>query len=1082
MTSKSSPHTSPPSANKPLEEHLQGLELHLQDLQSQLDHIQSAKAYQVWQNMVPLKHSLVKVISDPAKIPKALKLLFKQGPAALLEKAISVSHADEEIQSVNDQYQVWFQNNYPTAQDLDTQRQKATTFKHKPLISIITPTYNTPIKYLRECIESVINQSYPNWELCLADDCSPDPEVRKVIKEYASMDKRVKYVFRKTNGHISRASNSALKLAKGEWVGLLDHDDVLWPNALYEVVKTINEKPKAQVIYSDEDKIAEDGKTHCDPFFKPDWSPTYLRTINYITHFTLSKHSLFKTSGGFRTDVDGAQDWDIILRITDFIRESGNERDKIQHIPTVLYSWRKSSYSTASEKHTQSAKPYAYVSQKKVLQYDKNRHNYHGNVRLSMGSYYFEPHLSEFPKVSIIIPSKNHTNLIRRCIKSIIDHTTYTNYEIILVDTGSTDLQTMSYYTEITQKKQRIYLHRWKEPFNYSAVCNYGVSKSSGEYLIFLNNDTEVISADWIENMLFHASQPRVGAVGAKLLYADHTIQHAGVTVGLTGFAGHLFQGQLDGDAPHFPFGKQIWTRNVLAVTAACMMVRTSLYEEAGGLSEKMQICGNDVDFCLKLYEMGYDNVIVAESVLYHHESQTRDPNKIPINDFICSLDSYSKYLKNGDPYFNPNLSYWSVIPKIKIHKEVAPYVFAQQHIQNNASSQPLESKEFPSLQLSSLQEEALFVAKTFDYTSLDINKNKQLLLSYKSDIQIQTVNWFIPDFTTIFAGITNIFNFAVFLASKGISSRFIIDSHNNPSSIRDLVYREFTSLKNSQFYSIKSRHIPSADVGICTLWTTAYHLLHFNKVKRKIYFIQDHEVLFYPSGTTSALVENTYRFGFPAITNFEFLEQIYKNDYHSPAFTLRSRVDLNRFLTVEGTKQKKVSNVFFYARPQHPRNGFELGLESLRKLKSELGSQVNIVTAGSEWSPKQFNLDGKVTNLGIIPLSKLPSFYAGMDVGLFLMFSAHPGVIPFELMASGCPVVINRHNVPGWTDLYQHKRNCIISEPTASEIARNILMLLNNQQLREAIIYGGKTTVEKAFHNYDQRANMALKFIIEHG
>lgn len=649
------------TSNKQLEQQLESMESHRHNLESQLSQIQSARAYQVWQNMALLKRGLIKIITNPTKIPKAFKILFSQGPAALMEKIASVNHAAEEMQSVNEQYQVWFQNNYPTTQDLDNQRQKSKTLKHKPLISIITPTYNTPIRYLRECIESVINQSYPKWELCLADDCSTDPEVRKVIKEYASVDKRIKYTFRKTNGHISRASNSALKLAKGEWVGLLDHDDILWPNALYEVAKLINEKPDVDFIYSDEDKLSEDGITHCDPFFKPGWSPDLLLSFNYITHFAVISKNLLDSVGGFKLGFEGAQDYDLFLRATE-------KAGKISNIQTVLYSWRKIKNSTASD---YSAKPQANSAAIRSLDETLQRRKIKAEVLpgICVGTFRVKYQIIGKPLVSIIIPTKNHLDLLEKCITSVTDKSTYSNYEIIIVDTGSTESAVKAYYKKILSNHPSITLLNWKKPFNYSAVNNYAVTKAKGEYLLFLNNDTEVISPDWIESMLEHAQRPQVGAVGAKLLYPDGRIQHAGIRLGIKGgnikkgVAGHYLK--MIEDIPlGFAMGsfKDV-TRNISAVTAACLMVKKSIFISSGKFEKELVIAFNDVDFNLKLLQKGFLNIYTPHAKLYHHESisvGTPEKDNRDLTQFALEIERMHNQwgeLLSNDPYFSKNLS-----------------------------------------------------------------------------------------------------------------------------------------------------------------------------------------------------------------------------------------------------------------------------------------------------------------------------------------------------------------------------------------------------------------------------------------
>jgi len=980
---------------------------------------------------------------------------------------------------VNSQYQLWLNKHRLKKEDREKQKIDSLQFKYRPKISIITPVFDPPEKFLKECIESVINQTYDNWELCLADDHSTKNYVREILDEYKGRDKRIKVVYRRSNGHICNASNSALKLATGKYVGLLDDDDILWPNALFENIKAINRNPLAAFLYSDEDKLEENGIEHTDPFFKPDWSPDYLRQINYITHFAIIKKSLMNKLNGFQKGLEGAQDWDVFLRATNEIEKSGNERKKIIHIPTVLYSWRKSSTSTASEKHVGNIKRYAYENQKTVLLRDLKNRNYKGTVTSTEETSlnYIHYSIEKGPFVSIIIPTKNKYGLISSCINSIMNKSTYTHFEIILIDTGTTEEDTIKYY-DILKENATISIHHWNKPFNFAAICNWGATLAKGKHLIFLNNDTKVITPDWIENMLAHSQHPKTGAVGIKLLFDDNTIQHAGVIIGLSGFAGHIFQNTMNKLHTHIPFGKIHWTRNYSAVTGACLMIKKQLYTKVGGMNEKFTMCGNDVDLCLRIYELGYYNVYSANAELFHYETQTRDPNNIPQKDYEFSIKSYSKYLKKGDPFFNRNMSYWNLSPTIKTKPEENSYDFAKQY-STNGNITMYKAREFKDIDITSQQQESLLVTQWYDFSLHDLNKNYETINKNAAPVVVKSVCWFIPEFNTLYAGIHNILCFANFLSKHNIKNTFIVDTDHTLYPIKQMIYDNFENLNTSTIlnnYQIKT--LNHADISIATLWTTAYHLLKFNKTKRKLYFLQDYESMFYPSGSESALVENTYRFGFTAIASTEILHNIYQNKFHGKSVLLKSSIDFTKFYNRKSYVSKPPYNVFFYGRPNHPRNGFELGIEALKKLKKMMGDNVNIYSAGADWNPKQFNVDKIINNLGVLPLEKLPNFYRSMDAGLFLMFSGHPGVIPFELMASKCPVVLNSNNTEGWNQIYINKKNCIVSMNSATQIAENIREILINQKLRKNIIGNSLTFLKLQFPDYAQEAEKVLDFI----
>ena len=405
----------------------------------------------------------------------------------------------------------WFASQQLSEAELQDQRKAAETLKVKPLISILVPTYNTQPDYLAECIESVIAQTYTNWELCISDDASPDENTKAVIRKYVDQYDNIHATFNTKNQHIAGSSNVALDMAKGEYISLLDHDDLLLPNALYETVSVINENPDVDLIYTDEDKLQDD-RYHVEPFFKPDWSPDFLNSCNYITHFATIKKDIMLEVGGFTLGTQGAQDWDLFLKIT-------HKTDKIHHIPKILYTWRKSATSTAMSADT---KPYAYINQKKVLRKSVADRELNASVDAhpALGFWRVKYVVEGNPLVSIVIPTKDNYKLIKQCVDSIIEHTTYPYFEIVIVDTGSTDEKVKAYYKSLLDSEQSVRILNWKKKFNFSAVCNYGAENANGEYFVFLNNDTEVITHDWIQGLLEHAQRPQNGMVGAKLLYA----------------------------------------------------------------------------------------------------------------------------------------------------------------------------------------------------------------------------------------------------------------------------------------------------------------------------------------------------------------------------------------------------------------------------------------------------------------------------------------------------------------------------------------------------------------------------------
>jgi len=525
-------------------------------------------------------------------------------------------------------------------------------FSYKPKVSIVMPVYNVEEQWLRACVDSVRNQYYQNWELCIADDCSSDAHIKPLLEEFKSLDSRIKVVYRAENGHISEASNSALAIATGEFVGLLDNDDTLAEFALYEVVKLLNEHPEADLIYSDEDKLSEDNK-RSQPFFKTDWAPDILLATNYICHFGVYRKTIIDEIGGFRKGYEGAQDYDLVLRFTE-------KTDKIFHIQKILYHWRMISNSTAVNPES---KGYAFEAGLKSLEDALERRGIKGIVTHGAfpGVYNIDYEIVNDGLVSVIIPTRDNAADLKGCIDSIFEKTIYQNFEIIVADNGSEKEETFKLFEYYTKKyKDQFKVVRIDIPFNFSQINNLAVKESTGEYLLFLNNDITVITKGWMKRMVSYAQQEHVGAVGAKLYYPDNTIQHAGVLLGMGGVAGHGHVGYPRGDYGYF--GKLVTTNNYTSVTAACMMVKREDFDRVKGFEEKLTVAFNDVDLCLKLYELGKFNVWLHNVELYHYESKSRGAEdtyskyKRFNSEIKYMKDHWLKYIKN-DPYYNRNLT-----------------------------------------------------------------------------------------------------------------------------------------------------------------------------------------------------------------------------------------------------------------------------------------------------------------------------------------------------------------------------------------------------------------------------------------
>jgi O-antigen biosynthesis protein len=527
--------------------------------------------------------------------------------------------------------------------------------EHRPLISVVMPVYQTPERLLTEAVESVRGQLYPDWELCIADDGSPSAHVGRLVAEFARLDERIKWIRRPENGHISAATNSALGLATGEFVAFMDHDDLLCESALYEVAVEIAAHPDVDILYSDEDRIDDRGRRF-SPYFKPDFNPELLLGQNMVNHLGVYRRQLIERIGGLREGFEGSQDYDLTLRAW---AASSNQR--IRHIPKVLYHWRaKAKTASFSEKNQEQC---AILARKAIQEFlDQEGQGAKVLVAPILDSY--SRIVRKVPKpeplVSVIVPTKDQAALLSRCVEGILKGTEYPNLELLIVDHDSRETETLG-LLETLKHDPRVRIVPYTGPFNYSAMNNLAATKASGEVLALVNNDIEVVEPQWLNEMVAHATRPEIGAVGAKLLYPDGRVQHAGVVVGIGGVAGHSYL-FARGAEPGY-FGQALLTRAVSAVTGACLVVRKSAFLEVGGLNaDDLTIAFNDIDFCLKLQARGYRNVWTPFAQLVHHESASRGREDTPekrvrFNRETEFMRRQWREIIENDPFYNPNLT-----------------------------------------------------------------------------------------------------------------------------------------------------------------------------------------------------------------------------------------------------------------------------------------------------------------------------------------------------------------------------------------------------------------------------------------
>ena len=880
--------------------------------------------------------------------------------------------------------------------------------------SILVPLYNTDKRYLTEMIKSVQAQTYPKWELCLADGSDEDhSEVEKICTSYANADDRIRYKRLEKNAGISENSNACASMATGDYLAFLDHDDLLSPAALYMSVRAIMET-EADLLYSDEDHLSPAGK-HINPLYKPDWSPDLLMSQMYICHLTVLKKTLFDELGGFRSEFDGSQDYDLILRASE-------KTNQIVHIPTILYTWRECETSTAANADS---KPYAHEAGRRAL--DAHLKRVYGNSAEAIDGPYTFVFDARFhicgnkPMVSIIIPMKDHWELSDACINSILEKTTSSNYEILILNNRSVQNETFTWFEAVSRRDSRIRVIEADMDFNWSKLNNFGILHAKGEVFVFLNNDTLVITPDWLERLTENALRTDIGIVGGLLLYEDNTIQHAGVVVGLNGFADHVFKGM---DAVHFgsPFVSPMVSRNVLAVTGACMAISRKKIEEIGLFDESFVICGSDVELCLRAYESGYFNRYDAGVRLYHLESKSRD-SYIPPIDVRRSIESYGPYLEDGDPFYNCNLNLNTTVPEErvismnmirlkKIIKRCPPVA---------AMARKLRRKLMPCAEYKVPEIEPFTARK-------DKNNNEKLRLNLLTPS---------VDIEHVFGGISTAIKFFEEVRKRlGCDARIISTDAGieRKNTVVDEAYVLVPTDRDSdaplQLVAFNDRYkktipVRKNDVFLATAWWTAYTIhpviewqseVYGIDVHPLLYLIQDYEPGFYPWSSRYMLADSTYRFKTPtyAILNSGLLKEYFDENGYSFTKTWYFEPVLNEklanYLPQDTDTVHKKPSILVYGRPSVDRNAFALVVESLKiwVKKFPNAKEWEIYSAGEEHDSVDLGSDCVLQSLGKLTLENYAKTMLDTYAGLSLMVSPHPSYPPLEMSTFGVKLITN--------------------------------------------------------------------------
>lgn len=873
--------------------------------------------------------------------------------------------------------------------------------------SIVMPVYNVEIKWLEKAIESVKRQNYVNWEICMADDCSTKEGVREYLKSVES--DKIKVAYLEKNQGISGASNAAAALATGDYIVLMDNDDAITYDALYEFLRKIKETD-ADIVYSDQNIIDEFDNGR-EPLHKPDWSPDLFLSQMYIGHLLGFKKSLFDLVGGFRTEFNGSQDYDLVLRMIE-------HTDKIEHVSKVLYGWRDLPSSTATNP---GSKPYAQTAGLNAIQSHLDRIYGEGKATAleteDLFVYDVRYHYDVMPKVSVIIPTKDHVDLLKQDIDSIEELTTYKDYEIIVLDNNSEKEESFKYFEEVQKQYSNVTVHKAAFEFNWSKLNNYGMTLAKGDVYVFMNNDMKLITPDWLERLAEKAMRDDVGIVGGLLLYEDDTIQHAGVVVGIQGWADHIYKGM---KPVHYgsPYVSPMVTRNVTACTGALMAISKKVIEKIGGFDEDFIICGSDIEICIRAYLRGYVNIYDPHIKLYHYESKSRD-SYIPEVDFEMSAFAYRTYREEGDPYYNCNLDYNLTTPTVTNKNQ---FVKMESDVMRSINEKNSGAK---------MPESEVAIAEILKYEFR------------KSDFSEKRINLLVPSINPehVFGGISTALKFfEKLIEESGYCSRIIL-TDATPSRTALKQYKDkYTYVKASkdsdarhQIVGYSDRYMQSIPVSendyfMFTGWWTAYcaqeAYLEFTKEtgikpNKFINFIQDYEPGFYPWSSRYLLADSTYRNEYPQLAVFnskllhEFFIQNGYSFYKEYEFDPVLNGKLKEILEKNFGKVNKKKQILVYGRPSVDRNAFSIVVSSLKKWVENQKDieDWEILSAGEYHLPVDLGRGKELVSVGKLTIEQYAQTMLDTYAGISLMSSPHPSYPPLEMSVFGIKVITNNYS-----------------------------------------------------------------------
>jgi cellulose synthase/poly-beta-1,6-N-acetylglucosamine synthase-like glycosyltransferase/glycosyltransferase involved in cell wall biosynthesis len=992
------------------------------------------------------QHPLVRKLLEPAVV-NVLRAVGA-GPKAAAAPATPqtpVSGAAAEPSAIafaltspnNALYEEWIQQNEPDAAGLAAQTRIAAEFAYRPTISIVTPVYKVPLNVVRELILSVQAQTYDNWELCIAHAYPEAGDVRQYLENVSQSDPRIKVVMLAENRGISGNSEAALALAKGEFIALLDHDDTLAPFALFEVVKALNEDATIDFLYSDKDQLSEDatGARRIAPLFKPQWSPEIMLSANYVTHLTVMRSAHIEAAGGWRKETDGAQDWDLFFRVITRSR-------RIRHIPKVLYHWRQISTSVAGKGFD--AKPYASQAQFVTLRDYCQSKGWNVDVQ--------EPD----DKGTIRLKWKTDKRVSITFLTGSAPAQAVSEAEALLATVGDVDVEILVPMAgTAVSKDARVKPVKIAGNSTQAERITQAVKQSGGALLVFFDRSVTPVGEGWLQELIGPLQDSGVGLVGAKLLDPRNaTIRHAGIVFRQDGRPEYIFSGEPE----HYyeVFGGPGWFRNWTAVSGACMAMRREVWDQTGGFSDVIRYPRLDIELCLRA------QLQLGLRVVYNPHAQFFQDAPAGIEAWLHAEgeNAGAPYINasfpDGDPYFNPNLNCQKGVARVgRPRREAVSLDYAA---------------------------ESRTLVTIFDFTRAQLKDSLRDTQSPGKG-KLEQITWFLPEFANPFyGGVHTILRFADHFAGQhAVSSRFVILGEAHPRAMLQRISTAFPGLSKSDVRVINRdaqlADLPASDVGIATLWTTAFSLLKFRQTRRKFYFLQDYEPLFYPAGSTSALVEATYDFGFSGICNTISLKEIYEAQGGAKAEYFDPSIDSNTFYrSMRERGNRKPYLVFCYARPGIPRNCFELLMEALKRVKQRFGEDISIVTAGAEWRPSDYGVEGVLQNLGLLGYRETGALYRACDAGVVAMKTRHPSYLPMELMACGAAVVTNRNPYTAW--LLRDRENCILAESSPSALAESLEEVLRDTALRARLAEASAEVVGK-YSGWSSQAEKIYRFMV---